>query len=98
MLEHLADLASDFSAIHGIRDMLSLPGPVFFSLAYRLSAYQGVMALRAAEQEPETAPGPQEPPPRRAAPVEQVTPKAVLQHDAAFKGVFSFGTMTPAPS
>ena len=57
MLDHLDDLASDFSAIHGIRDMLALPGPVFFSLAYRLSAYQGVMALRAAEQEQDDAPG-----------------------------------------
>ena len=46
MRDHLADLASDFSAVHGIRDMLSLPGPVFFAFAYRLSAYQGVMAAR----------------------------------------------------
>ena len=96
MRDHLADLASDFSAIHGIRDMLSLPGPVFFALAYRLSAYQGVMAARAAEQEAESPPGPQEPPPRRAAPAEQVTPKAVLQTDSAFKGIFSFGDMKPA--
>jgi hypothetical protein len=76
--------------------MLSLPGPVFFSLAYRLSAYQGVMAARAAEQEDGEAPGPQEPPPRRTAPAEQVTPKVVLQTDSAFRGVFSFGEMTPA--
>jgi hypothetical protein len=96
VLDHLADLASDFSAIHGIRDMLALPGPVFFSLAYRLSAYQGVMAARAAEQEADSPSGPQEPPPRRAAPAEQVTPKVVLQTDAAFRGVFSFGEMQPA--
>jgi hypothetical protein len=94
VLEHLADLASDFSAIHGIRDMLSLPGPVFFALAYRLSAYQGVMAARAAEREdaPE-APGEPE---RRTALPEQVTPRVVLQTDPAFKGIFSFGGMATA--
>ena len=91
MRDHLGDLASDFSAIHGIRDMLALPGPVFFSLAYRLSAYQGVMALRAAEQEQEDAPDAPGAPQRRMPPPEQVTPKAVLQYDSAFKGIFSFG-------
>ena len=96
MSDHLGDLASDFSAIHGIRDMLSLPGPVFFALAYRLSAYQGVMALRAAEQEAEESPEPQAQAQRRAAPSEQVTPKAVLQNDAAFAGIFSFSEAKPA--
>ena len=96
MRDHLADLASDFSAIHGIRDMLSLPGPVFFSLAERLYLYPGVMAARAEEQEAESPSGPQEPPPRRAPPAEQVTPKVVLQTDSAFKGIFSFGEMQPA--
>lgn len=91
MLDHLADLASDFSAVHGIRDMLALPGPTFFALAYRLSAYQGVMALRAAEQEAESAPSsPEAPQPHPQAP-EQVTPRAVLESDAAFRGIFSFG-------
>ena len=91
MLDHLRDLASDFSAVHGIRDMLALPGPVFFAFAYRMSAYQGVMAARAAEQEDDGPRAAQEPPPRRTAPDEQVTPKVVLQTDAAFKGIFSFG-------
>jgi hypothetical protein len=76
--------------------MLALPGPVFFAFAYRMSAYQGVMAARAAEQEAESPSGPQEPPPRRTAPAEQVTPKVVLQTDSAFRGVFSFGEMQPA--
>lgn len=49
VLDHLEDLESDFSAIHGIRDMYSLPGPQFFSLAMRMSAYRGVMAARVAE-------------------------------------------------
>jgi hypothetical protein len=73
--------------------MGSLPGPVFFALAHRLSAYRGVMALRAAEQEAETAPDVPGPPPGRAEAPEQVTPKAVLQNDAAFAGIFSFGEM-----
>jgi len=89
--DHLRDLASDFSAIHGIRDMLSLPGPVFFAFAYRLSAYQGVMAARAAEQERDDAPEAPGQPEGRMAPVEQVTPRVVLQTDPAFKGIFSFG-------
>ena len=96
MLGHLADLASDFSAIHGVRDMLALPGPVFFALAYRLSAYQGVMAARAAEQEDGDPPEPQAQPQRRAQASEQVTPRAVLQHDAAFAGIFSFSEAKPA--
>ena len=97
MLNYLGDLASDFSAIHGVRDMLALPGPVFFALAGRLSAYQGVMAARAAEQEAETGPTPQgHAEPRAPAPADAPTPRAVLQNDAAFKGIFSFGTMTPA--
>jgi hypothetical protein len=94
--DHLADLASDFSAIHGIRDMLALPGPVFFALAYRMSAYQGVMAARSAEQEADESPTPQAQPERRTAPPEQVTPRAVLQNDSAFAGIFSFGSATPA--
>jgi hypothetical protein len=94
--DHLDDLASDFSAIHGIRDMLALPGPTWLALAYRLSAYQGVMALRAAEQDREDAPGAPGAPPGRAEAPEQVTPKAVLQNDAAFAGIFSFGEMTQA--
>jgi hypothetical protein len=96
VLDHRADLASDFSAIHGIRDMLALPGPVFFALAYRMSAYQGVMAARAAEQEAEQSPQPHAQPERRAAPAEQVTPRAVLQTDAAFAGIFSFSEAKPA--
>ena len=69
--------------------MLSLPGPVFFGLAYRLSAYQGVMALRAAEQDQERAPEAPGAPPGPVEVPEQAAPRAVLQNDAAFKGIFS---------
>lgn len=50
--EHLDDLASDFSAIHGVRDCSRLSGPAFFRGATRLPAYRGVMRERVlAEQE-----------------------------------------------
>jgi len=40
----LADLESDFSAIHGIRDPYEeLTGPQYFQMAYRMSAYKGVI-------------------------------------------------------
>jgi hypothetical protein len=53
--EHLDDLEADFLAIYGIEDMYDLTGPKFLALAYRVSAYQGVMRLRAHEvhEEPE---------------------------------------------
>lgn len=50
MLDHLDDLESDFSAIHRISDIYALDGPRFFKLAYRMSAYQGVMRMRTEEQ------------------------------------------------
>ncbi len=71
VLDHLADLESDFSAFHRVEDITQLDGPRFFRMAYRLSAYQGVMAARLAVQEqrhargsggPVAAGGPQEVP------------------------------------
>ena len=50
VLLHLDDLASDLSAIHGIRDMTRLTGPVFFKLAYRIGAYGNGVMCRVAEQ------------------------------------------------
>lgn len=50
MLEHLADLESDFSALHRIDDMGELPSDRFFRMAYRLAAYGGVMAARQAAE------------------------------------------------
>jgi hypothetical protein len=43
VLHHLDDLESDFSAIHGISDMLAMPAPRFFRMAERLPAYRGMM-------------------------------------------------------
>ena len=50
VLDHLADLESDFSAIHRVDDMYSLPGPLFFQRALRMAAYKGVMRARVEEQ------------------------------------------------
>lgn len=43
MIHHLADVESDMSAIHGIRNIYDLEAGYFFRLARRLPAYQGVM-------------------------------------------------------
>lgn len=52
VLDHLDDLESDFSVFHRVEDIYSMPGPRFFKLAYRIFAYEGVMAARImAEQE-----------------------------------------------
>lgn len=48
MLDHVDDLAADFRVFYGIdihRDT-ELTGPEFFSLARRVFAYDGVMAVR----------------------------------------------------
>jgi hypothetical protein len=81
---------SDFSVFHRVDDIATLPGPTFFRMAWRIGAYQGVMAIRAAEArktEPEpartVAVGPSWPAPRGAVTKETVDP--------AFKGIFSFG-------
>lgn len=51
MLDYLDDLESDFRVFHRIDDMYSIPGPLFFKLAFRIPAYGGVMrALLEAEQ------------------------------------------------
>jgi hypothetical protein len=45
VLDHIRDLECDFSAIHRISDMYSLPAPLFFQFAARMSCYQGVMKV-----------------------------------------------------
>jgi len=48
VLDHLADVESDLSAFHRIDSMMTVPGPRFFRLAIRLSAYAGIMQARVA--------------------------------------------------
>jgi hypothetical protein len=54
VLAHLADLESDFSAIHRIDDMYALDGPTFMRMAFRLPVYQGVMRQRLLLQDHDT--------------------------------------------
>lgn len=58
MLDHLADLESDFSRFHRIDDMLALDGPRFFRLAWRIAAYDGMLARRieAQNHKPDVSP------------------------------------------
>jgi hypothetical protein len=99
VLDHLDDIASDFSAIHQVRDVTVLDGASFLRLAWRLPCYRGAMreavlrqqqereepspASRAAPQYASARPDPQ----RRHVPAT----KAALMTDPAFKGIFSFG-------
>lgn len=45
-----ADIASDLSAFHRIDDVEKIDGPRYFSLAQRLTAYQGVRGAIVAER------------------------------------------------
>lgn len=50
MLNHLADVESDFSAIHRIDNIWDMDSARFFKLAERLAAYQGTIRMRAESQ------------------------------------------------
>jgi hypothetical protein len=56
VVDHLADIESDFSVFHRVDDPLSLAGPEFFRKTYRLSAYSGVLAARVAATQDRSAP------------------------------------------
>lgn len=45
MLDHLDDLDADFRVFYRIDDIEQLDSIRFFRLAYRVTAYEGVMAL-----------------------------------------------------
>jgi hypothetical protein len=97
VLGHLDDIASDLSAIHGIRDMTQLSGPAFFALAFRLGAYESVMRARFVAQQQASAPAQQQGPvaPARSAPQPERTEvpatKVALQADPVMSGLISFG-------
>lgn len=52
-LDHQRDLLADFRAIYHLapREVAGLSGPEYMALAYRLPAYQGVMAMRVQQEE-----------------------------------------------
>lgn len=47
MLDYLDDIESDMSAFHRVDNIWEMEGPRFFRMAFRLTAYSGVMAARA---------------------------------------------------
>ncbi|MCI3246304.1 hypothetical protein [Streptomyces spinosisporus] len=57
VLDHQDDIDADFLAIYGLDlEQVEISGPRYFSLAYRLTAYQGVMAALAEEEREERQP------------------------------------------
>ena len=73
MLDYLDDLESDFSRFHRIDDIYQLDGPRFFRMAWRISAYGGVMSMRLDAQQREAQPTP--------APAHQSAPAAPAGRD-----------------
>lgn len=51
VLDHLPDIESDMSVFHRVANIYDMDGPTFFSRAYRLGAYQGVISALAAEEQ-----------------------------------------------
>lgn len=49
MINHLADLEADFRTFYHLTpaDVVKMSGPHFLALAYRVSAYDGVITARA---------------------------------------------------
>jgi hypothetical protein len=46
VVDHVDDLDADFCAFYGTPDMMALPGVRWLRRAYRVFAYEGVMAAR----------------------------------------------------
>lgn len=76
MLDHLADIESDLSAIHRIEDMYQVQAPRFFRLVFRLACYEGVVRMRLRASAPsDDAQSPQ--PGRRDVEMVPGTPEAI---------------------
>jgi hypothetical protein len=98
VLDHLEDLDADFLAIYGI-DLLEqeISAHRYFALAYRLTAYQGVMAAVAEEARERRAPS--RPTPTRTSSTAQPsrqgagesTEVSLTQFRAQFPGLVSVG-------
>lgn len=84
ILDHERDVAADLRVFAHVswREALAWSGPEFLAMAYRLSAYGGVLAARIAEQRPRTGvAGATRVPATRA---------AIMSHPD-LRGVVSFG-------
>jgi hypothetical protein len=53
--DYLADIASDLSVFHRVKDAGEMDSAAFFLLAFRLPAYQGAMAAAVARQQQDGA-------------------------------------------
>lgn len=88
MTYHLDDVEADFRSFYHLTpaDVVGMSGPHFLALAWRLSAYQGVVAARASEgQNDGTAPDRRE----QGGSVE-ATPQAI-RSDPALADVIDYG-------
>lgn len=102
VLACLDDIDSDMSVFHRVDDFRVMPGPRFFALASRLSAYQGAMRARAeaALAEAASAGQPAAPPVRRLPASVTERPSnvpavpAVIKADPDLGRIFSFGTFS----
>lgn len=97
VLSHLDDIDADFLAIYGIDlEQVDVPARRYFALAYRLTAYTGVMAARV-EEEREQQPASTTPTrtSSTAQPVRQgggeTTEVSLTQFRAKFPGLVSVG-------
>lgn len=95
---YLDDIASDMSVFHRVDDITAMPARRFFKLVVRLSAYEGMMRVRAIEADQESQPAPSSQPqgnwPAPAASGQRrevPATKAALQNDPVFGGLISFG-------
>jgi hypothetical protein len=87
---HILDIESDMSVFHRITDIYSMPGPRFFTLAWRLDCYRGVMRERALawqrEHEDDPLQQPAAPAPRQPRPAparRDQAPELVTRADLA---------------
>lgn len=81
MLDHLDDIVSDLSAVHGIRDATGMEAAVFFPLVRRLAAYPSVIARRL---QIEQSGSPVESRPVRRADPPPLTGRAIAELNARF--------------
>lgn len=68
--DYLPDLESDFSVFHRVDDLHTMDGPRFLRFAWRIAAYDGMVARRIAAERDTPQPAPQQ---QRAAPVARQT-------------------------
>jgi len=89
VLDYLDDLASDFRVFYRVDDFDELSGPQFLSLAFRVSAYQGVMNARLSNQQQEASSNNSSSHRQEVKRVEST--REALTKDPAFAGGISWG-------